>query len=158
MRPFLSLLLLAIASLFGSHYPTDPTPFHQLPITQKERDKIFKLIDSMGTDSWGSLLLKKRKLEKIGEEIDHIHPIRFLATVFVNPHLRYCMQEISHSPLKWGRFIKGLSKKLEINADKNNLYKYISGFATEVGVDPDRCYRYLHKREWEPFVHYLIQH
>ena len=134
----------------------DSTHFHQLPITDKERGKIFTLISNMGTLSWPKLILKKKKLDKIGKDIDHVHPLRFLSVVFSQPHLKSCMREVAGSSLKWNRFIKGLSEKLKKNAKANNLMKHVTGFAETVGADPYECYNYLIKQDWEGFVRYLI--
>lgn len=154
------LILLALFGILGKidavEYSLDPGHFHHLNVTQQERDKIFKLISNMGTLPWPKLLLKKNAMEKLGDDIDHVHPMRFLGVIFSNPHLKYCMGEVEKSGLKWGRFIKGLSKKMKKNHEMGNILPHITGFAEETGVDPDQCYEYLIKKDYEGFVRYLI--
>lgn len=155
------LLLLVLFGICGQinavEYSLDPSHFRNLTVTQQERDKIFTLIHNMGTLGWTKLLFKKSAMEKIGDEIDHVHPMRFLAVIFANPHLKYCMGEVEKSSLKWGRFIKGCSKKMKKNHKDGNLIPHITGFAEEVGVNPDDCYQYLIREDYEGFVKFLIR-
>ena len=101
---FIALALLFATSMHAEDASYDyqigsVEPFYSLSLTSKDQERIFKLISNMGTLSWPKLLLKKREMEKIGDQIDSVHPMRFLGAIFSNPHLAQCMQSIYSSSL-----------------------------------------------------------
>lgn len=128
-----------------------------LPINEGEAQLIYEIIDIMATHNLAKLLLKKSEMEKRGKKVHHVHPIRFLGTVFTNPYLKKCMAEIMDSFFKWDGFISGLSERLDEEYQKENILPYVPGFCQAVKANPDQVRFYIQKRKWEDLVIYLIK-
>jgi len=130
--------------------------FNQLPMTEEEAKIIGKLIETIATNNPLVLGLNKASVEKMGTRIAHIHPLRFLGTIFSDPDLKEYMREIRDSIFKWGAFLKGLSEQMEAEANRNNLSSFTLGFCQVVGADPERIRGYFQKQDWEKLLEYLI--
>jgi hypothetical protein len=131
--------------------------YANLSITEGEAQLIYEIIDIMATHNLAKLLLKKSEMEKRGKKVHHVHPIRFLGTVFTNPYLKKCMAEIMDSFFKWDGFISGLSERLDEEYQKENILPYVPGFCQAVKANPDQVRFYIQKRKWEDLVIYLIK-
>jgi hypothetical protein len=129
----------------------------QLPITEAEAQIIYEIVDTMANNNVLTLLTKKSAMEKKGNKIHHVHPIRFLSTVFTNNYLKRCMAEIMDSYFKWDGFMSGISIRLEEESDRNNMLQYVPSFSQAVKANPDQVRLYVQKREWEKLVKYLIK-
>jgi|GEM_PF-2737589 len=130
--------------------------FYDLPISQEERNKTYELIDMMGTEAWYNLLWHQSHLEKIGKEIDHVHPLRFTGVIFADPHLKECMREVRSFGLKWSRFIEGFSRKMTMNFAKRNVLCHLPGYCVETGGDYNTLLRLAQEQKWEAFLDHLI--
>ncbi len=130
--------------------------FHQLEISQTDKKLISYIISSMAEKNMFQLGLQKKSLEKRGKQIEHVHPLKFLSFLFSQPHLRQAMQEIRTNYFKWNGFMDGLSKKLDSEANAQDLLPYVEGFATSLNVDSRRVAYYLEKKDWEALVVFLM--
>ncbi len=130
--------------------------FYSLTLSESDRKKTFELIHSLGTKEWYSLLWNKSHMEKIGDEVDKIHPVRFAGYIFANPELKSCMRSIREFSLKWNRFKNGFSGKMESNYSRRNVLPYLPGFCIETGADYEEVLRLVHARKWEGLLDYLI--
>jgi len=133
-----------------------------LPITEKEAEIIWSIIDTMANNNLIVLGFKKSDLEKKGNKINHVHPLRFLGTVFSDPYLKSCMKEIRTSYFKWNGFFdgpsgNGFAHRMEQEYNRNNLLPYVAGFSQAVKGNPDQIRAYIQKRDWEGLVKYLIK-
>ncbi|MBP9841158.1 MAG: hypothetical protein KBC64_01885 [Simkaniaceae bacterium] len=161
----LLLFLFPLAPLKGDELPilvasydlNDTHHFYQLSLSKSAADKIYKLIHNMGTLSWPKLLWKKKEMEKLGEQVDHVHPLRFLGVIMSNDHLKECMRNVADSPLKMNRFMNGLSDKLDKNFKNHNLLPHVAGFAETVNKDPYRIEDLIIKKKWRALVDYLME-
>jgi hypothetical protein len=133
-------------------------PYQQLSIEPGEKQLIAKLLTTMANNNVFQLLLEKGRLEKIGRNIHHIHPMRFLGTVFTDRDLTWCMREIRKSHFKWDGFIDGFAERMKGEAAKvpNNLLPYVEGFAREVSRDPEMIRSYIKSQNFEGLVKFLI--
>ncbi len=138
------------------------SPYNQLPITEAEAQVIYKIIDTVGNNGYGTLLLKRGELRDLGNKVQHIHPLRFLGTLFTNPDLKKCMVEVQSKNLKWRGFMDGdhptpgFVAKCEREYARNNFEPYILSFCQAVKAHPDQVRALIEKREWEKLVQYLI--
>lgn len=132
-------------------------PYNELRISQEEKDLIRKLLFTMAESSIFELLFEKGKLEKIGERINVVHPVRFLGTVFSDPRLVYCMKEIYKSSFKWDGFSEGFCERMRKEAAAGNLVMYLPGFAKAVKRPLDTIMTYVDVNDFEGLVKYLIK-
>ncbi len=131
-------------------------PYELLSITAQEKQLISKLLTTMADNNVFQLLIEKGRLEKIGKNIHHIHPMRFLATVFSDQQLTECMREIRRSHFKWDGFMDGFAQRMKGEAAKGNLAPYVPGFASEVHRDPEVILSYILSQNFEGLVKFLI--
>ena len=88
--PLKIFLFLAFVCLSVNSYAQED-PYDSLKISKVDKEKIEKLITSLGEKGVVSLLLEKSKIEKLGKDVNHVHPLRFLGTIFSNPYLKKCI-------------------------------------------------------------------
>jgi len=139
-----------------SHHETDP--FYHLSLEDWEKDEIHKLLTTLADSNLIKLALRKRSLEKLGKQINHVHPMRFISHAFSNSHLRYCMHQIRKSSFKWDGFIDGFSKRMKEEADRGNLTPYAAGFSHYLNVNVEQVRSYLEDRDFEGLVRFLLKH
>lgn len=132
--------------------------YTELVCTEEDQNNIDYLIQTMATHRKLSLLLKKNELNGIGDKIYHVHPFKFLGTVFSNENLKACMREIYKDYFKWNGFMDGLGPSLTIQADQGKLGQYLNDFAKETGVTSQELLGYIQSKDWESMVRYLMTH
>ncbi len=103
-----------------------------------------------------SLLFKQGHLKQLGAQINHLHPLKFLSTIFKDPNLRECMKKVADDYFKWNGFMEGLAPSLTKEADKGKLEKHLLDFAEDIGISPDHIRKYFQNRDWESLVHSLM--
>jgi len=141
--------------------------YSQLLITDEEIQIIYEIIDTIAKSNVAKLLVNQSEMEEKGRKISQVHPMKFLGVVFSNPHLKKCMAKIHDgaflNSFKWSGFFdgssnqKGFAQKMDEEAKKNNLLKYVPGFAKAVKASPDQIRVFILKKEWEKLVKYLIK-
>jgi len=130
--------------------------YHDLICTDQDKAIIYELITTMAENRLLSLLLKKDHLEKIGEQINHVHPLKFLSTIFTNPRLKTCINDIFNDRFKKNGLMEGLGPSLEREARKGKLDPFIVDFSREVNVSPDSIRSYFQTRDWEELLYRLM--
>ena len=90
-------------------------------------------------------------------ELDPVHPLKFLATVFANPVLKNYVPDIfKHSFLK-ERFMGGVIKGMEREAPRKNIEPYLADFAREVGASAEALRPFIRAKDWEGLVVHLTK-
>jgi hypothetical protein len=136
--------------------------YSQLPITDEEANMIYRIIDTLGTKKWWQLAFVQGELKDLGNKVQHIHPLRFLGTLFTDSHLKLCMRDIVESSVKWKGFMKGdgatpgFIAKCEKEFARDNFESYILSFCQAVKAHPDQVRTLVRNKEWENLVVYLI--
>ncbi len=130
--------------------------FYCLPLHQWEKKVIEKIISSMAEKSLAQLLIDKKEMEKKGDQIHHVHPLRFLGFAFSQTYLKTCMKQFRTNSFKWNNFIDGLSQKMKEEAACDNLLKHLEGFCEFLQVDYSSVLDYAQKGHYEGMVDYLL--
>lgn len=136
--------------------PGGQNPYQSLPISRADKQNINDLLTTMAENNVFQLLFQKSRLERLGQEIDHVHPICFIGTVFSNPHLTSCMYEIRKSSFKWTNFVDGFGKRLKQELNRNNVAPYVSGFAEHLNLPRNEVERFLQRGDFEGLVLYIM--
>lgn len=162
-----SLLLVLVAALFAlpascsiiKKPPVKPTEmtYKDLICTEQDQANIYEIISTMAEKGKLSLLFHQSHLRELGAQINHVHPLKFLAAIFKDPHLKSCMFYIWDDYFKRNGFLDGLGPSLTREVEKGKLHTYLSDFAKDVGVLPDLLKPYFDARDWENMVIFLIQ-
>ncbi len=130
-------------------------PFDALPLTPTDQRKIHTLIHNMGTLSLPRLFTMQSEMKRIGDDIQNVHPLRFLGYIFQHPQLPNNMETISNNPFKWSPFIQGLAENF--NRDASNLPECKIGFARTLNINPADIEPFFASSNWEGMVKFLIE-
>lgn len=124
---------------------------------KQEIQIINDIILSLSKESKASLLFKhKKRLEMLGKQIDHIHPLKFLSIIFLDPNLKNALILIEKDYFKWKNFYSNLSKKLNEKARKNELLPYLEEFSKEVNVPKEKIKPFIEQKNWQGFINFFI--
>lgn len=130
--------------------------FYKLPLTDKEGKIITHIITTMSDNSIYKLLWKKNEIERMGDSIHHVHPLRFLGHIFHSQKLQNCMRTVRRSYFKWNGFMKGLSARIDQEMRHDNVLPHIYGFCDYVNADSEHVVSFVKRHDWEGLVKYLI--
>jgi hypothetical protein len=126
-------------------------------ISESDKEHIYEIIHTMGTNGLFSLLRKKSHLQSLGKKIHHVQPLQLLSYVMTNSTLKHDMKEVQKNPFKWINFIDGLSKPILKQWKEGSLQSQLPGFAKLVGKNPYDLQHCLEKGKVEDFVNELIR-
>ncbi|HSX26946.1 MAG TPA: hypothetical protein VLE89_08085 [Chlamydiales bacterium] len=131
--------------------------YKDLICTEQDKANIYEIITTLSENGKLSLLFKQDHLKQLGTQINHVHPLKFLSTIFSNPRLRYCMYDIFDDYFKRNGFMDGLGPSLQKESEKGKLDPLLSDFAKEVNVAPELLRPHFQARDWENLVRKLMQ-
>ncbi len=130
--------------------------YADLPLQYAEMRIIARILNSMAEKNVVRLLFEKKKLERDGKRIEHVHPLKFLGFVLGDQHLKGCLRSIKKNFFKWDNFIDGFSNRMKEELGKENLLLYVPDFARALHADPHEVSHYIHKHDWEGLVSSLL--
>ena len=130
--------------------------FYSLTLTQEDGQNIHYIIKSMAKSGWLALLKKKSELERCGDSIRHVHPLRFLGFIFSDPQRKHYIHMVKKSTIKWSQFKGGLFPNLKKEYDRGQLFPFLSSFAKAVGVDKQLLAHYIQREDWDGFLNALL--
>lgn len=125
-------------------------------INTLDQNNITKLITRLGNWGVGRLLWHVKEMNHLGDRIRHVHPLCFLSYIYSQPELTKCMKLINHSYFKRKEFIAGLSEKMEMEAERNNLLPYVKHFSEKIGCTrSEDIFIFLDRHDWIGLLAYL---
>ncbi len=121
------------------------------PLTQAEKQNIQYIINTLSSKSVFQLVFFRKKLQKAGDNVDHVHPLRFMAYVFSDPKLKSEVKRIPSMP--WNQFVQDMVKSFDSAASRGEMKQsYIEDFAKKVGVNPQMIEPALKEHRWRVFM------
>lgn len=130
---------------------------YEASVTKSEKKDIAYIVTTLGNDSLISIGTSKSSLKKAGDRIDHLHPFRFLMTVFSDEKLKAGIHAIrDRGGWVWSGFIDGITGSLNEEAGQKNLLQFAPDFANRVKIDPGLITPLLQQSKWSDFVNILI--
>lgn len=130
---------------------------YNLSVTKKEKQDISEIIKALSQKSLLSLAASRSELKKIGNRIDHLHPLRFLSTLLTSEELKTGLHKIRERGWVWEEFSSDLVKNLDKEHSNNNLKEeYLADFAKRVGIDLNEIKSPIHNKAWKQFIDLLI--
>ena len=133
-------------------------PFYQLPLSESDQANISKMIKNLGELGWIGLLRKKSYMEKIGDKILHVHPLRFLGFIASKQSLREQMPKILGDFIKKNSFIHGhghrigFGDKMAKEVSRGNMFHHVPGFAQQVGKPEKMIHNFIKNEQWEELI------
>jgi hypothetical protein len=129
--------------------------------TEAEQKKIFFIIDKLANANLLTLGANALTLTKYGNEIEHVHPFRFLQYIFLHPKLKKDMDTLSKSDAawlgksRWDSFIDGIAKNLtKLDATVPTCK---AGFARALRVELTAIDPFINRKDWKGMVKKLIE-
>ncbi len=135
---------------------TQNETYAELVCTEQDQAHITEIITIMAENGKLSLLFKQNHLKQLGAQINHVHPLKFLAVIFSNLELKNYMKEIFEDYFKRTGFLDGLGPSLSLEMEKGKLTQHIEDFSKTVDVRADGIRPYFQTGDWEALVRYLI--
>lgn len=130
---------------------------YQNPVTKEEKKDLGYIIKTLGFESLISIGKNRSSLKKAGDRIDHLHPFRFLMTVFNDEELKAGIHAIyDRGGWIWSGFVEGLEGSLKDEANRQNLLPFVSDFAKRIKIEESVILPYLQQNRWEEFIKLLI--
>ncbi len=130
--------------------------YAELSCSSEDMACIAEILMTLAEHGKISLLFKQGHLKQLGAQINHVHPLKFLSTIFKDPELRDCMKKVADDYFKWSGFMEGLAPSLTKEADKGKLEKHLADFSKDIGISPDHIRKYFQNRDWESLIHSLM--
>jgi len=143
----------------GAHYcgPNSSREYWR-EVTSKEKEDIRYILTTLATNGWVDLMNKQSALEKVGDRIDHLHPLRFLMTVFTDEELKGCVHAIRDRNRIWKEFFGPMTKTMDGESDRNNMKKeFVQDFAKKVRVDAHLLIPQVQSRQWNELMDTLLK-
>lgn len=135
-----------------------PRNYHA-PVTAGERADIHYIVTFLADKSLMTIAKHRSELEEAGDRINHLHPLRFLMTVFTDEKLKVAIRNIRSRGWVWDSFYGGLKESLITEASLQNLKpEQLQHFARTVDVSPSVLDPAIKKDDWDLFIDLLIKH
>ncbi|MGL4348312.1 MAG: hypothetical protein ACRCSV_02490 [Chlamydiales bacterium] len=152
-------IVIGVVTFNGSNYSNSVVEesYNELFfIQQVDQNNIAKLIIQLGNWGIGRLLWHVKEMNRLGDRIRHVHPLSFLAYIYSQPELAKSMKLINSSYFKRKEFITGLSEKMEIEAERDNLLPYVKNFSEKIGCDRwEDISIFIDRHDWIGLLDYL---
>lgn len=124
---------------------------YNAPMTEQEQRDIRFIIISLATKSHLSLLFERRALNRAGDRVAHVHPLKFLSFIFSDDELKNAVTKIRGIP--WRRFSKDMGASLGKSANRRNLKEeYLADYIQTVGVNEELMTTSIENGRWEDFI------
>lgn len=128
---------------------------YSIPVTKDEKKNISYIVTTLANKSLVKILSLKSSLEKAGDKLQLVHPLRFLMCIFTDEELKVCVHNIMGRSWVWKDFMKSLNDSLEEENKKGNVTDFVMDFSHKVGIDFGLIYPLAQERRWEDFVKML---
>jgi hypothetical protein len=148
MRSCLLILLLTMATtLYGRSFSAEMKP--------AEKERITYITNTLA-DTWTpALLLKKKELEKAGDAVAHIHPLRYLGLIFANQELRQALRKVRKKSWVWGQFWDPMKMSLNRETERGEMDSTISFRFSELTKTPS-VRTLIDERKWDEMIEHLF--
>lgn len=146
-----------IQRLDTAHIPPQATAKKRLSF--EEKSLIGELITTLDQANFWTLGFAAPRLIKIGNQIDHLHPLTFMRVAIGDPVLRDRLTRIFQDSIKRTAFLNGngaggFGHRLDEESKRGNLEPYINQFAQSLRIPHEGIQPLMQKRAWgDLFVH-----
>ncbi len=132
---------------------------YEAGLTDKNREDIAFVVNTLGYNNWIAILRKKGKLDATKTRLITVHPFRFLECIFADERLKVGARNIRKSggPI-WSGFMDGVIEGCGEESAKGNLNQYIDQFAKSVKIDPVHIRDKVEAKNWYGLVEALIKY
>jgi hypothetical protein len=130
---------------------------YKVTVKKENKKDMVYILTALAYDSLISIGLSSSSINKAGDRIDHLHPYRFLMTIFTDQELIAAVHAIrDRGGLPWSGFLDGITGSLTEESEKNNVLQFTKDFAKKIKIDPALILPSLKQGKWIDFVNILI--
>lgn len=131
---------------------------YNAPLKACEKDDIDYIVATLGLESLGKVAKEKPNLKKVGDRVDHVHPLNFLYCIFSDSKSRTCYHALKERSWIWSSFKDGIVGSLDQEARANNMKEeYVQDFATKLGIDAQMILPSIRNKDWNQFLKTLAE-
>lgn len=128
-----------------------------LAVTADECEDIRYILKCLATRSWTDLLGSRGSLNRAGDRIDHVHPLRFIMCILSDEEMKGCVHSIRDRKQIWKSFFSGLEESLEEESQRNNMkFEFVEDFSINLGINSSSIIGYIEDRDWPELVDVLL--
>jgi len=128
-------------------------------VTAEEKSDLYFIVTTLANKSLVALAMARSELEGAGDRIEHIHPLRFLHTIFTDEELKVAIKNTRSRGWVWNNFMSGLKSSFYTEYEIGNIREeHILDFCSQVKIDPRIIEPAVQRQEWDQFVDLLIRH
>ncbi|MDR3624195.1 MAG: hypothetical protein P4L16_03525 [Chlamydiales bacterium] len=146
-------------SVMVQQHPVDVQRDYNQEVSVAEKNDITFIVTTLANATLTKIWRSKSALERAGDRIDHIHPLKFLMALFTDERLKVGLHVIKTRGWVWKDFFAGIRDSL---SDENRLCNmpldYIQDFASRVGIDVSLIFQPIQDGRWSDFVDILIKY
>lgn len=129
---------------------------YYVEVTPEEKNWIRFIVLTLANKALITIAIVKNDIEEAGTNIDHLHPLRFLMTIFADEELKAGIRNIRSRGWIWNHFTAGLKESLSTEHTNSNLTpEQVQHFAQILNVKAD-LYPVIKERKWDEFIDLLI--
>lgn len=137
--------------------------YYHLQMSEDQQNATAKLIKKMADAGYWELLKIRKEMDKIGDKVQPVHPLRFIGFIYGNPGLKKRMPKILDDIFKRRGFLNGHGKKegfaqrMTKEDHNHNLMQYLPGFAQSLGIPQQSIESYFYRHDWEGLLRHLAK-
>jgi L-rhamnose mutarotase len=131
---------------------------YNIPISDSEKSSI-KFVVSTLSQGVPNTVVHSFKLLRIKSEILHVHPLRFLMTIFSDEEAKAQMKNLAKSDYCWKEFVKGVAESSKEEIEKDNIRpEHIQDFleTLEISQHFDKYHQFFKNQKWNEVVSHLM--
>lgn len=122
-----------------------------------EREDIHFILKTLATKNPLSLGLMQTNLTAAGARIAHIHTLRFLLTIFLDPELNDYIHTTQTKTVVWNSFISPLKTSLTDAVSKGDMKdEYIVHFSQQLQLPYDQVANLAATQKWDDLINLLL--
>lgn len=127
------------------------------PLTAAEVGEIRFIITTLANTSLPALAFQRGKLERAGDNISHVHPLKFLYAIFSDEEMKVGIRNVKKKSIVWREFSDDTSKSLNDEANLGNIKAdHLADFAKSLGIEQKWVTDPANKRDWNKLYDNLI--
>ena len=122
-------------------------------VSPPEKKQITFMVTTLADKPMAKLFFFKGALEKAGNSVDHVHPLRFFQTVYTDQPLIASMGNMRKRGWVFDEFMEGMGKSFDLEKQRGNLTdEQMEEFAKAIEVDPKLIAPAFKQGRWNEFI------
>jgi hypothetical protein len=157
MKRLVFALLLFATTLAAQTHP-DARPYFR-EVTPEEKRILCNIVTTLSETLLPMLWPKEAYLEREGDRIHHIHPLRHLLTLFTDEELKVATRNIRNEQagVVWKKYCTRFGKSFDEAVARNNITdEMVDDFAAVLELDVEKVRALVNARQWERLMNMLV--